>query len=143
DPFGWIKAPSSLPKSPGIYILTSEKLGESYVGSSINMFERVSGTTHINAQTLLAQKDVIVEYVKVNLGTVMEVKDTKVRDRYINHILRHYEQIEYEKQLQAGYRMKNDPKKPPESKRKIERNRQEIKQFSASSEARERCIKRK
>ncbi|MDO3682206.1 GIY-YIG nuclease family protein, partial [Paenibacillus ehimensis] len=142
DPFGWIKAPSSLPKSPGIYILTSEKSKLSYVGSSVNMFERISGTLHAKAQRLLALEDVIVEYVQVDLGTVMDVEGVRKRDRYINHILRHFEQIEYENQIKTKkYTMLNDSKNPPESKRKKQRNMNEIKEFGAKAGTRLRCEK--
>jgi|GEM_PF-5142039 len=132
DIFGLIAAPASLPSKPGVYIITSDNLNQSYVGNSVNMNDRVSQSGHTKAQSLLGQSDVRVEYVEVDLGTA---SDLRTQD----HILRHYEQIEYETQMNAGYTMLNSPKAPPESLKKKARNQGEITQHGASASARATC----
>ena len=106
DPWGLIDAPASLPNEPGVYIISAG--GKSYVGSSgignQGMFDRVSSSSHANAQYLLDQPDVKVQYVRVDLGTA-----TSPSDR--NNILRYYEQREYNKEVSrvGAENMLNDP----------------------------------
>jgi RHS repeat-associated protein len=109
DPWGLIKAPSSLPNEPGIYIITNETTKQSYVGSAgikkdgQGMYERVSSLEHTNAQTLLGMKGTKVQYVRVDFGS------NPLSDSNRNNILRKYEQREFDKQKARGYTMLNDP----------------------------------
>lgn len=103
DPFGLIKAPPSLPDTPGVYILSNGK--RSYVGSSgigkQGMNTRVSSSSHRAAQELLAMPRTKVEYVPVNFPEGL----TDRSDR--NNILRHFEAIELERQRKKGFEMDN------------------------------------
>jgi RHS repeat-associated protein len=129
DPFGLIAAPASLPDEPGVYIITAGK--DSYVGSAGSgqrgMNSRVSRTDHTHAQTLLGRPDVIVQYVRVNLGTA-----TTKSDR--NNILRHYEQREYNKQLDKGLNMVNDA--PIQASRKVQSTLDLIDEHGVSASSR-------
>ncbi|NVB37013.1 hypothetical protein G6O69_04170 [Pseudenhygromyxa sp. WMMC2535] len=102
DPFGLVKAPSSLPDEPGIYILTNGN--DSYVGSAgigaQGMNTRISSTSHTKAQNLLSQPGTTVQYVRVDLGTA-----TSGSDR--NNILRFFEAQELQKQQARGFNMLN------------------------------------
>ncbi|WP_051290009.1 DUF6531 domain-containing protein [Paenibacillus massiliensis] len=133
DPFGWIKAPALLPNKPGVYILSSESAKLAYVGSGVDMNTRVSQLKHTKAQKLLGMADVIVEYVEVNLGDAKKWPNQ-------NHILRHFEQIEYDNlrfNENYDYTMMNDNR--PEAIKKKAKNMAEVKKFGASSNPKVRC----
>ena len=104
DPFGLVKAPLSLPNKPGIYIITNGK--DSYVGSSgygkQGMYDRVSNSGHKKAQDLLAKEGTKVQFIRVFFG------DSNLTSSQKNNILRHYENIENEKQKKRGFNMLND-----------------------------------
>jgi len=134
DPLGLTKAPSTLPESPGIYILTNGN--ECYVGCSglgaQGMNTRVSSTDHIKAQALLNKPGTKVQYVRVNLGTA-----TSTSDR--NNILRYYEAREHAKSQQRGLTMLNDDRcQNPAKKAKAEKL---IKQHGASASSRRTTCK--
>jgi RHS repeat-associated protein len=93
DPFGLIKAPSSLRDKYGVYILTNGEAQQGYVGSAgigkQDMYARVSTTTHRHAQALLDMPDTVVQYVPVDLDGVEDLSDR-------NNILRYFEQREFD-----------------------------------------------
>lgn len=105
DLLGLVKAPSSLPNGPGIYIVTEGK--NTYVGSAgigkQGMRDRVSSTKHLKAQGLLNKPGTKVQFVRVDLGTA-----TSRSDR--NNILRYYEAKEFEKSRLSGQTMLNGDK---------------------------------
>ncbi len=104
DVFGLTSAPTDLPNSPGVYVITNGN--QSYVGSAgigkQGMNDRTSCLGHNNAQKLLKMEGTKVEFVKVDMGTAASRSDR-------NNILRHYEQLEFDKQKAAGFKMLNDP----------------------------------
>ena len=127
NPVGWIdplglahKAPTELPDTPGIYIITNKE--KSYVGSAgqgkQGMNSRISSSTHTHAQSLLGIEGTTVEFKEVNLGNASSRSDK-------NNILRHYEEIEFQKQKALAKTMLNDkgiqdPKKKANAEQLIE-----------------------
>ncbi len=124
DPLGWAKKVSSLNGKSGVYILTNETTGKGYVGSGIDVGDRLGRSQHEKAQTLLRHPDTKVEFREVDLGTA----DSK-RDK--NNILRHFEQKEKER-AEGKFRLSNSNN--PEAKRKKERNKKIIEACGAKSE---------
>lgn len=101
DPFGLVKAPSTVPNSSGVYTLTNATTGEAYVGSGLNANSRMSDTSHTKAQSMLSHPDTKVAFTPVDLG---DAEDWKSQNR----ILRHFEQQEYESIKNTGqYEMLN------------------------------------
>lgn len=107
DPFGLIRAPSTLPDEPGVYILTNGNRG--YVGSAgINeqgggMNSRVSSPAHEKAQRMLKKRGTVVQFVHVELPSGLNASQR-------NNILRHYEQIEFDGLKNKGIKMLNNKK---------------------------------
>jgi RHS repeat-associated protein len=134
DPFGLVPAPASLPDSPGVYTLTNNATNESYVGSAgygdAGMNSRVSTASHGNAQHLLAMEGTTVHYRRVDLGTA-----TSRSDR--NNILRHFENIERNRQAAAGYHMLNDA--PIQAAAKRAHAEQLIEQHGVTAGRRVKC----
>lgn len=122
DLLGLVAAPTSLPNTAGVYIISNNGVG--YIGSSgagqQGMNDRISGTGHLKAQELLDQKGVTVMYKevtgldKVKGGSVAmgEGSSTKNRTAFGNRslILRYYEQKEFYIQVNQHKEMKNHRK---------------------------------
>ena len=122
DPDGEIKAPSTVPEAPGIYILTNKGTGEAYVGSSFDMYDRLSQSGHITAQYMLGLKGTVVRTLDVDLGS------TKKKRKKL-HILQRFEMEQYEKIAAEGWTMLN--KQRPEDPKKKERNEGEVEDSGA------------
>jgi hypothetical protein len=113
DVFGLAKAPSSLPNTAGVYIITNGN--DSYVGSAgigkQGMNKRTSKNTHINAQDLLKKDGTTVDYIKINgLDNVKKGGERSAKGNR-NIILRYYEQQALDAQMANGKNMKNGRKK--------------------------------
>ena len=80
------------------------------------MNQRISDKQHKNAQKLLEMEGTTVEFIEVDLGSA-----TSQSDR--NNILRKYEQREYDKQVNRGFIMLNDPNLRIQSIKKDCKNR--------------------
>ncbi len=104
DLFGLVAAPSSLPNTAGIYILSENKIG--YVGSAgagdQGMNKRISATSHSKAQELLKGENVSVKYREV-IG-LERVKEGGGRSAFANRklILNYYEQKEFLKEAKKN-----------------------------------------
>ncbi|WP_082874970.1 RHS repeat-associated core domain-containing protein [Burkholderia sp. MSMB1589WGS] len=139
DPLGLVKAPPTLPDTPGIYIITAG--GKSYVGSAgiraQGMSSRISDLTHANAQYLLEQSDAKVQFISVNLGSA-----TTASDR--NNILRYYEQRELDKQVArlGSANMLNDMSKRIQAEKKVKHAENLIKKHGVSASKRRRTCKK-
>ncbi len=131
DPWGLVNAPASLPDTPGVYIITNGNT--SYVGNAgqgaAGMNTRTSNASHASAQALLSKPGTTVQFVEVNLGTATTRSDK-------NNILRFYEQREYQKQIDKGFNMLNDPKSPPQAASKKAAAEKLIKDKKASASSR-------
>ncbi|HEX2628686.1 MAG TPA: RHS repeat-associated core domain-containing protein [Chitinophagaceae bacterium] len=131
DPDGEIKAPSSVPNTPGIYILTNDNIkgkAKAYVGSGLAVNDRLSTLSHKKAQYMLAQPGTVIKFVGVDLGDADELSDKL-------HILQHFEMIEYAKVLVLDkYDMLNAQR--PEHPKKKERNLQTIEDYGAVAKKR-------
>ncbi|MCL1989279.1 MAG: hypothetical protein FWG67_00150, partial [Defluviitaleaceae bacterium] len=130
DPFGLISAPSGLPNTPGIYILTNTGSNQAYVGSSITMFDRVSTTSHAHAQDLLGQNGTVVEFVPVDLGSASSGQQQ-------NNILRHFEQQELDRVEDLGFELLNGPRAEAETKH--DRNQGWVEENEARAGERRQC----
>ena len=121
DPWGLIKAPASLPDTPGVYILTNGD--DRYVGSAGGgkggMNTRVSTNKHSSAQELLKRKGTTLEYRDVDLGSA---RTRRERER----ILRNFEQKEIDERGGG----KNN-KRRAEAKNKNARNEAVVKKHGA------------
>ncbi|NPC72041.1 MULTISPECIES: DUF6531 domain-containing protein [Corallococcus] len=105
DPLGWIPAPAGLPDVPGVYIITNQATGQSYVGSagigSQGMATRVSSVSgHPKAQQLLGMEGTVVQYMRVNMPEGLSASER-------NNILRYFEAQQYQRQVAAGFTMLN------------------------------------
>jgi RHS repeat-associated protein len=115
DPYGLIKAPPSLPDVPGIYIIRNGS--QSYVGSAgggaEGMYSRVSDPDHKRAQELLGMDDTTVHYSRVHLGPdlpgLVDRRGEPMTSRaQREQILRHFEQIQMDREEREGQRLTND-----------------------------------
>lgn len=98
DPLGLVPV-ASLPDEPGVYIITNGK--QSYVGSSgigKQGMRKRTANGHPKAQKLLSQPGTKVQYIRVSLDGITDKS-------HRNNILRHFEEIEYQKQKKRGYDM--------------------------------------
>ena len=71
------------PNYPGVYHIVGAN-GEKYVGSSVNIAERLT-TEHIKAAQIINSGNYTITYHRVDLGTAVEARE-------VNHILRAHEQ---------------------------------------------------
>lgn len=134
DPFGLVKktAAAKVPSKPGIYILTDPATNESYVGQGVDMEGRLAQTEHKKAQEMLDRPGVKVQVVEVDLGTATTLADKK-------RILSRFEQQQFELQQSKGHTMLNDPKCPPESAKKKQRNQDLIDSHGAKKKRKKTC----
>lgn len=134
DPFGLVKKKKAekVPAKPGIYILTDPDTNESYVGQGVDMENRLSQTEHKKAQEMLDRPKVKVQVVEVDLGTATTLADKK-------RILSRFEQEQFEAQQKKGHTMLNDPKCPPESAKKKQRNQDLIDNHGAKKKRKKTC----
>ncbi|MCC9020628.1 RHS repeat-associated core domain-containing protein [Flavobacterium sp. F-126] len=131
DPFGLVKAPSTVPTSSGVYTLTNSTTGEAYVGSGLNANSRMSDTSHTKAQSMLSHPDTKVAFTPVDLGDADDWRSQ-------NRILRHFEQQEYESVKNTGqYEMLNSNN--PEASSKKTRNAGIVKDKKASKKVKISC----
>ena len=130
DPFGLVRAPKSVPNTSGIYSLSNKTLNQAYVGSGLNVNDRMSLTTHTKAQDLLKYPDTKIEFTPVDLGDADTWTDQ-------NRILRHFEQKEKMRLENAGFDMKNSNN--PEAAIKNKRNKGIVDDKNASSGKRISC----
>ena len=79
------------PNYPGVYHIVGAN-GEKYVGSSVNIAERLT-TEHIKAAQIINSGNYTITYHRVDLGTAVEARE-------VNHILRAHEQLIFQ---EAGY----------------------------------------
>ena len=118
DPLGWAKKVSSLNGKSGVYILTNKTIGRGYVGSGVDVGDRLGRSQHEKAQTLLRHPDTKVEFREVDLGTANSKRDKNI-------ILRHFEQKEKEKErVEGNFDLTNGNN--PEAKRKKKRNKKQL-----------------
>ncbi len=130
DPWGLINAPASVPNSSGIYSLSNATTKQGYVGSSLDVNNRMSNINHTKAQDLLSHPDTKIEFTPVDLGDANTWKDQ-------NRILRHYEQKEKLRLENAGFDLSNSNN--PEAINKNTRNKKIIDDKGASAGKRINC----
>ncbi|ASG11551.1 hypothetical protein BVE79_23815 [Salmonella enterica] len=134
DPLGLVKAPDSLPDTPGVYTVYDDN--DVYVGSAGGgeggMNTRVSTTGHKSVQDILEKEGVIVEHQEVDLGTATDRADRE-------GILRHYEQQEIDRQQQSGRTVKNKRRAESTRRKKVQSNKDLITKHGASIKPRKIC----
>jgi RHS repeat-associated protein len=112
DISGLTSAPSTLPNTPGIYIITNGN--DSYVGSSgigtQGMNQRTSSSQHTNAQVLLNRQGTTVEYIQINGLENVKAGNGRTKGGNRNIILRYYEQKALDDQLGKNKNMLNGKK---------------------------------
>ncbi len=112
----------------GIYIITNTTTNEAYVGSSVDIDDRLSQSSHEKAQKLRNKPGTTTQIVEVDLSKTTAGGGKSERSNKGN-ILRHYEQQELNKVRKKGFKTNQIN---AEALQKKDRNKKLINDYNAS-----------